>query len=94
MKTTTDRGPPWTAAGIAKLRNVLLEDALERLAKHRTPPQECAELMDWFGSDHLAPFSFVACAASCGLDHEALRAELLAVLSRQDGAPEALREAA
>jgi hypothetical protein len=94
MKTTTDHGPTWTSSGIAKLRNVLLEDALERLSKHRTPPQERAELMDWFGSDHLAPFSFVACAASCGLDHEELRAELLAVLSREDCVPEAYREAA
>lgn len=28
MKTTTDRSPPWTDAGIAKLRGILLEDAL------------------------------------------------------------------
>jgi hypothetical protein len=94
MKTTTDHGPIWTSAGIAKLRNVLLEDALERLSKHRTPPQERAELMDWFGSDCLTPFSFLACAASRGLDHEELRAGLLAVLPRQDCVPEALREAA
>ena len=94
MKTTTDRGPPWTDAGIAKLRSILLEDALERLAGHRTPTRERAELMDWFGSDHLAPFSFLACAASCGLDHEELRERLLAVLSRQDSAPEAFRTAA
>ena len=94
MKTSTDRDPAWTAAGIAKLRNVLLEDALERLSKHRTPPQERAELMDWFGSDHLGPFSFFACAASCALDPEELRAGLLAVLSREDCVPEAFREAA
>jgi hypothetical protein len=94
MKITTDRGPPWTDAGIAKLRGILLEDALERLAGNRTPTRDRAELMDWFGSDHLAPFSFLACAAACGLDHEELRAGLLAVLSRQDCAPEAFRAAA
>lgn len=94
MKTTTDRGPPWTDAGIAKLRGILLEDALERLAWHRTPTLERAELMAWFGSDHLAPLRFLACAASCGLDHEELREGLLAVLSRQDCAPAAFRAAA
>lgn len=49
--------------------------------------------MDWFGSDHLAPFSFLACAASCCLDHEELRDGPLAVLSGQDSEPEALRTA-
>ncbi len=94
MQITTDRGPPWTDAGIAKLREVLLEDALERVARYRTPTPERAELMDWFGSNHLAPFSFRVCAASCGLDHEELREGLLAVLSGQDSEPEALRTAA
>ena len=68
--------------------------ALSRLAKPRLPPNEQAELLAWLRSDLIAPFSFLACAASCGLDHEALREGLLAVLSGQDGAPEALRMAA
>jgi hypothetical protein len=94
MNTTTDRGPPWTDAGIAKLREILLEDAMERVARYRTPIPERAELMAWFGSDHLAPLRFCVCAASCGLDHEALREGLLAVLSEQDSEPEALPTAA
>ena len=94
MNITTDRGPPWTDAGIARLREILLEDAVERVARYRTPPQERTELMEWFGSDRLAPLRFRVCAAACGLDHEELRGGLLAVLSGQDGAPEALRTAA
>ena len=57
MNITTDRGPPWTDAGIARLREILLEDAVERVARYRTPPQERTELMEWFGSDRLAPFA-------------------------------------
>ena len=40
--------------------------------------------------DRLAPFSFLVCAASCGLDHEQLREGLLALLQggqRAKGAP-------
>jgi hypothetical protein len=94
MKPSPDCGPPWTDSGVAKLRITVLEDALSRLAKPRLPPNEQAELLAWLRSDLIAPFSFLACAASCGLDHEALREGLLAVLSGQDGAPEALRMAA
>jgi hypothetical protein len=94
MKPSPDCGPPWTDAGVAKLRITVLEDALVRLAKPRIPPEERAELMAWLRSDHLAPFSFLACAASCGLDHEELREGVLALLSREDTEPEALRTAA
>ena len=41
--------------------------------------------------DRLAPFSFLVCAASCGLDHEKLREGLLALLQggqRATGAPQ------
>ena len=94
MNLTTDRGPPWTDAGIARLREILLEDAVERVARYRTPPQERTELMEWFGSDRLAPFSFRVCAAACGPDHEALREGLLAVLSVPDRDTTDQREAA
>ncbi|MFZ1537729.1 MAG: hypothetical protein WAT23_10160 [Chromatiaceae bacterium] len=80
MRTPPERGPPWTAAGVAKLRAVVLEDALTRLARQRPPEHERADLMDWVCNEQLAPFSFLVCAASCGLDHERLREGLLALL--------------
>ena len=94
MKTSPDRGPPWTAEGVAKLRITVLEDVLMRLAKPRLPPDERADLLAWLRSDLIAPFSFLACAASCGLDHEELREGVLALLSREDMEQEALRTAA
>jgi hypothetical protein len=79
---------------VAKLRITVLEDALVRLSKPCLPPEERADLLAWLRSELIAPFSFLACAASCGLDHEELREGVLALLSREDMEQEALRTAA
>ena len=85
MNHPTARGPPWTDAAIARLRQAILDDALGRLSRQRIRNQDRRALMSWVLSDALHPFSFRVCAAAGGYDADVLRGGLLRRLRSQAG---------
>jgi hypothetical protein len=80
MNDAIARGPPWTDEAVARLRQSLLDDALKRLSRRRTPTQDRQALMAWVLSDAIYPFSFRVCAAASGYDADALRDGVLRLL--------------
>jgi len=85
MNEPIARGPPWTDQAIARLRQGLLEDALRRLSRSRTPDRDRQALLAWVLSDEIHPFSFRVCAAASSCDAEALRDNLLRLLGADTG---------
>ena len=73
MNDAIARGPPWTDEAVARLRQRLLDDALQRLSRGRTTNEKRRALMAWVLSDAIHPFSFRVCAAASGYDADALR---------------------
>ena len=80
MKEAIARGPPWTDDAIARLRQRLFDDALQRLSRRRIRNQERQALIAWVTSDAIHPFSFRVCAAASGYDADALRDGVLRLL--------------
>ena len=80
MNEAIARGPQWTDAAVARLRQRLLEDALGRLSRRQTTSENRRALMAWVLSDAIHPFSFRVCAAASGYDAEALRDGVLRLL--------------
>jgi hypothetical protein len=80
MDEAIARGPPWTDEAVARLRQSLLDDALQRLSRRRTPTQDRQALIAWVLSDAIHPFSFRVCAAASGYDSDALRDGVLRLL--------------
>ena len=85
MNEPIARGPPWTDEAIARLRQGLLEDALRRLSRPRTPDRDREALLAWVLSDEIHPFSFPVCAAASGCDADALRDNFLRLLGTDAG---------
>ena len=80
MNKAIARGPPWTDEAVARLRQRLLDDALQRLSRGRTTNEKRRALMAWVLSDAIHPFSFRVCAAASGYDADALRDGVLRLL--------------
>jgi len=80
MNDAIARGPPWTDEAVARLRQRLLDDALQRLSRGRTTNEKRRALMAWVLSDAIHPFSFRVCAAASGYDADALRDGVLRLL--------------
>jgi len=80
MNEAIARGPQWTDAAVDRLRQRLLDDALRRLSRRRTPTRDRQSLMDWVLSDAITPFSFRICAAASGYDADTLRDGVLRLL--------------
>jgi hypothetical protein len=80
MNEAIARGPQWTDAAVARLRQRLLEDALRRLSRRQTTSENRRALMAWVLSDAIHPFSFRVCAAASGYDADVLRDGVLRLL--------------
>ena len=80
MDEAIARGPSWTDEDVARLRQRLFYDALQRLSRGRTTNEKRRALMDWVLSDAIHPFSFRVCAAASGYDADALRDGVLRLL--------------
>ena len=80
MNEAIAHGRPWTDEAVARLRQRLLDDALQRLSRRRRPTQNRQALMAWVLSDAIHPFSFRVCASASGYDADALRDGILRLL--------------
>ena len=85
MEEPIARGPPWTDEAIARLRQRLLDDALIRLSRPRTPDRDRQALLAWVLSDAIHPFSFRVCAVASGCDADVLRHGVLRLLGSDAG---------
>jgi hypothetical protein len=80
MNEAIAAGPPWTDESVARLRQRLLDDALQRLSRRQTTSENRRALMAWVLSDAIDPFSYRVCAAASGYDADALRDGVLRLL--------------
>tara|TARA_R110002051_G_scaffold318017_2_gene399818 strand:- start:4459 stop:4887 length:429 start_codon:yes stop_codon:yes gene_type:complete len=72
----------WSVEQVVKMREVLLEDALEALASTYTTDPD--DYLEWMKSDEIGPFTFRVCCSAAGYDPDELRD---AMLSHVDDAP-------